>query len=103
MATPRLSTVKTATDANKFDHQLVLNCHRISVDNGDVTCLDVGCCVGQNNNCSGFQANEPCFCDVACETYSDCCPDYAACFGKLPKRRAPRPVAPRPVAPRPVD
>ena len=58
---------------------VVLN---ISVDIGDVTCLDVGCCVGQNSSCSGFQSNEPCFCDVTCETYGDCCPDYAVCIGE---------------------
>ena len=41
--------------------------------------MDVGCCVGGDNTCSGFQNGVACFCDVTCETYSDCCPDYLLC------------------------
>lgn len=32
------------------------------------------CCPGQNDSC--FNPNPGCFCDEACQTFGDCCPDF---------------------------
>jgi hypothetical protein len=46
--------------------------------------VSIGLCTGYGG---GYQSSAGCYCDEACCTYNDCCPDkFASCSGCAPSR-----------------